>query len=214
MNTAEKIKVLVVDDHPLIRLGVSAMINAQHDTEVVAQAGNGKDAIELFRGHQPDVTLMDLRMPGMSGVETIRAIRASNPRARFVVLTSYEGDEDIHQALAAGALGYLVKGMPHEALMEAVRRVNAGFRFLPPPVVRSLAGRLPNSELSAREKEVLLLIARGKSNREIADLLGITEATVKCHVSVILKRLDANDRTHAAILALERGIIHLVINKF
>ena len=209
MNKSEKVKVLVVDDHPLMRLGVSTMIDAQQDMRVVAQAGTGEDAIELHRQHKPDVTLMDLRLPGISGVEAIRVIREGNPRARFVVLTTYGGDEDIHRALAAGAQGYLIKGMSNEALIEALRRVHGGARFLPPPVARNLAARTPDSELSPREREVLSLVTNGKSNREIGELLDITEATVKCHVSVILRRLDVSDRTQAVVVALQRGIVHI-----
>jgi len=209
MSKPEKIRVLVVDDHPIMRLGVAAIINAQPDMQVVGQAGTGQEAIDLFAQHKPDVTLMDLRLPGMSGVDAIRSIRATHPRARFVVLTTYEGDEDIHQALAAGAQGYLVKGMSHEALVDALRRVHAGSRFLPPPVARSLAARTPNSELTLREREVLALIVHGQSNKEIAASLGITEATVKCHVSVILNRLGVNDRTQAVVAALQRGIAHI-----
>jgi DNA-binding NarL/FixJ family response regulator len=208
MNPEGKIAVMVVDDHPVTRLGVTAMINAQRDMLVVAQAGNGNEATEMFWKHRPHVTLMDLRLPGMSGVEAIRSIRSREPHARFVVLTTYEGDEDIHQALAAGARGYLLKGMSHEDLVDAVRRVHAGMRFLPPPVAQSLAARVPNSELSTREREVLALLASGRSNRDIAGLLAITEATVKCHVSVILSRLGAVDRTQAVVTALKRGIVH------
>jgi DNA-binding NarL/FixJ family response regulator len=209
MSKPEKIRVLVVDDHPIVRLGVAAIINAQQDMEVVAQTGTGQEAIELFGQHKPDVTLMDLRLPGMSGVEAIRSIREAHPRARFVVLTTYEGDEDIHQALAAGAQGYLVKGMSHEALVDALRRVHAGTRYLPPPVARSLAARTPNSELSVREREVLSLIAQGKNNKEIAAVLGITEGTVKCHVTMILSRLGVSDRTQAVVAAAHRGIVHI-----
>jgi len=176
---------------------------------VVAQAGTGQEATELFWQHKPHVTLMDLRLPGMGGVEAIRTIRSRDPHARFVVLTTYEGDEDIHQALAAGAQGYLLKGMSHEALLDAVRKVHAGMRFLPPPVAQSLAARTPNSDLSGREREVLTLLVRGRSNKEIAGLLGITEATVKCHVSVILSRLGVVDRTQAVVTALQRGIVHI-----
>jgi DNA-binding NarL/FixJ family response regulator len=155
------------------------------------------------------VTLVDLRLPGMSGVAVIRTLIARHPDAKFVVLTTYEGDEDIHQALEAGARSYIIKGMPHEALVSALRRVKAGGRFLPPPVTRALASRMPDGELSAREKEVLSLMVGGKSNREIATDLGITEATVKCHVSVILMRLNVNDRTQAVVSALQRGLAHL-----
>jgi DNA-binding NarL/FixJ family response regulator len=209
MSKTEKCKVLVVDDHPMTRFGISTMINAQWDMEVVGEAGDGVEAIEQHRKHHPDVTLMDLRLPRMGGVEAIRAIRASYPQARFVVLTTYEGDEDIHQALTAGAQGYLIKGMSNDALLDALRKVHDGRRFLPAPLARTLAERTPNSELSTREREVLALLVRGKSNKEIAARLGITEATVKCHVSVILSRLDACDRTQAVVVALQRGIIHL-----
>jgi DNA-binding NarL/FixJ family response regulator len=165
--------------------------------------------VELFHRHSPDITLMDLRLPGMSGVQAIRTIRARDPRARFVVLTTYEGDEDIHQALEAGAKGYIIKGMPHEILIDALRRVCAGQRFLPMPVTQALASRPPGSELSSREREVLELLVKGQSNKEVAMTLGITEATVKCHVSVILMRLDVSDRTQAVVAALQRGLVHL-----
>jgi DNA-binding NarL/FixJ family response regulator len=209
MSELAKITVLVVDDHPLMRFGVSTMINAQSDMAVVAQASDGREAIEQFRLHEPDVTLMDLRLPGMSGVEAIRAIREFNPHAHVAVLTTYEGDEDIHQALAAGARGYLLKGMSSETLVDAIRRVHAGLRSLPPPVARTLASRTPNSEISPREREVLSHVVHGKSNREIAALLGITEATVKCHVSELLRRLDVADRTQAAVAALQRGFVRI-----
>jgi len=198
-----------VDDHPIMRLGVTAIINAQSDMKVCAQAGSGEEAVRIFRKHRPDITLMDLRLPGMSGLDALRAIRQEDAHAKCVVLTTYEGDEDIHQALVAGALGYIIKGMSHETLVDALRRAHAGTRFLPPPVARSLADRTPNSDLSPREREVLSLLVHGKSNKEIAATLGITEATVKCHVSVILVRLEANDRTQAVIAALQRGLEHL-----
>jgi DNA-binding NarL/FixJ family response regulator len=209
MMPGHKIGVLVVDDHPIMRLGVAAIINAQSDMKVCAQAGSGEEAVRIFKKHHPDITLMDLRLPGMSGLETLRAIRHEDAHAKCVVLTTYEGDEDIHQALLAGALGYIIKGMSHETLVDALRRAHAGTRFLPPPVARSLADRTPNSDLSPREREVLSLMVHGKSNKEIAADLGITEATVKCHVSVILMRLEANDRTQAVIAALQRGLEHL-----
>jgi DNA-binding NarL/FixJ family response regulator len=177
--------------------------------ETVAQAGSGEEAITLHALHLPDITLMDLRLPGISGVETIRRIRSQSPKARFIVLTTYAGDEDIFQAMEAGATGYLVKGMPQEMLVNAVKRVHAGGRYLPPTMSQALASRMPDSSLSNREREVLGLMATGKSNREIANNLGITEATVKCHVSVILGRLNASDRTQAVVIALQRGLIHL-----
>lgn len=205
----EKIKVMVVDDHPLMRVGVASIVNARSDMTVVAQAGTGEEAVTLFFKHKPDVTLMDLRLPGMSGVDSIRSIRETHPGARFVVLTTYEGDADIHRALEAGAQGYVIKGMPYQTLVEALQRVHTGGRFLPPPVARALASRMPDSELSAREQEVLTLLASGKTNKDIASTLGITEATVKCHVSAILLRLNVSDRTEAVVTALHRGLIHL-----
>jgi len=200
---------MVVDDHPLMRVGVTSIINARSDMVTVAQAETGEEAITLFRRHKPDITLMDLRLPGMSGVQAILEIRSGHPKARFVVLTTYEGDEDIHRALEAGAQGYLIKGMPYQTLIEALQRVYTGGRFLPPPIVRALASRSPDSDLSAREQEVLRLLVNGKSNKDIALLLGITEATVKCHVSMILARLNVSDRTQAVITALQRGLVHL-----
>ena len=209
MQDAAKIKVLIVDDHPIMRVGIAAIIEATPDMTVVAHAGSGEEAVELFEKHQPDITLMDLRLPGMSGVEAIHTLIARHPDAKFVVLTTYEGDEDIHQALQAGARSYIIKGMPHDALVNALRRVHSGGRFLPQPVSRALSSRIPNSDLSAREREVLDLIAHGKSNKEIASPLGIAESTVKCHVSVILMRLNVGDRTQAVVTALQRGIVHL-----
>jgi DNA-binding NarL/FixJ family response regulator len=209
MNNSEKIKIMVVDDHPLMRVGVASIVNARSDMTVVAQAGTGEEAVPLFQKYRPDVTLMDLRLPGMSGVDAIRSIRATHPGARFVVLTTYEGDADIHRALEAGAQGYVIKGMPYQTLVEALQRVHKGGRFLPPPVARALASRLPDSDLSAREQEVLRLLASGKSNRDIASILGITEATVKSHVSAILLRLNVSDRTEAVVTALHRGLVHL-----
>jgi DNA-binding NarL/FixJ family response regulator len=209
MSQDHKIDVLVVDDHPIMRMGVCAIIDARADMRVCAQAGSGDEAVAMFKKHRPDVTLMDLRLPGMSGLDALRTIRQEDAHAKCVVLTTYEGDEDIHQALTAGALGYLIKGMSHDTLVDAVRRVHSGGRFLPPPIVRSLADRTPNSDLSPREREVLTLMVHGKSNREIAGQLGITEATVKCHVSVILMRLEVHDRTQAVIAALQRGLEHL-----
>lgn len=208
-NSAKVIKVLVVDDHPIVRVGIVAIINARPDMTVVAQCGTAEEALDLFEQHRPDITLMDLRLPKMSGVDAIRTIRMRHPKACFVVLTTYEGDEDIYQAIEAGARAYVIKGMPHEALIDALRRVHAGGRFLPPTVSRALASRTPDADLSAREREVLALLARGETNKEIASHLGITEATVKCHVSVILMRLQVSDRTQAVVAALHRGLVHL-----
>jgi len=201
---------MIVDDHPLMRVGIAAIINARADMTVVAQAGTGEQAVGLFQRHKPDITLMDLRLPGeMGGVEAIAAIRSKSPRARFIVVTTYDGDEDIHRALEAGAQGYVIKGMPYQTLVDALQRVHSGGRFLPPPVARALAQRLPDSDLSSRELEVLHLLVSGNSNKDIAHLLGITEATVKSHVSTILMRLDVEDRTQAVVAALQRGLVHL-----
>jgi two-component system, NarL family, response regulator len=208
MANNKKINVLVVDDHPLMRVGIAAIIDGRPGMTTVAQAGSGEEAVELYERHLPDVTLMDLRLPRMSGVQTIRSIRRTHPQARFVVLTTYEGDEDIHQALEAGAQGYIIKGMPYDTLIDALERVHAGGRFLPSPVKRALASRTPDSDLSQRERQVLELLATGNSNKKISELLGITEATVKCHVSTILMRLNAIDRTQAVVSALQRGLVH------
>src|ERR1700687_5203440 len=162
-------KVMVVDDHPLMRVGITAIINARPDMTVVAQAETGEESVLLFQRHRPDVTLMDLRLPGnMGGVEAIAAVRSSYPNARFIVVTTYEGDADIHRALEAGAQGYVIKGMPYQVLVQALQRVHTGGRFLPPPVAHALASRMPDSDLSVRELEVLNLLVAGKSNKDIA----------------------------------------------
>jgi len=203
------IRVLIVDDHPLMRIGIAAIVNAQADMKVVGQAGSVAEALRLHKTQQPDLTMMDLCLPDGSGVEAIRMIRARAPKARVIVLTTYEGDEDIHQALEAGARGYLIKGMPHDALVKALYRVHAGQRFIPQPVSEALSSRLPGSHLSQREQQVLQLMFAGKSNREIAEELDIKEATVKTHVSVILMRLNVSDRTQAVVESLKRGLVHL-----
>jgi DNA-binding NarL/FixJ family response regulator len=203
------IRILIVDDHPIMRVGIAALLASSKEMEVIAQAGSGEEAVKLHAQYSPDITLMDLRLPGISGVETIRSIRSQSPKARFIVLTTYEGDEDIYQAMEAGASGYLVKGMPQEMLVNGIKKVHTGGRYLPPPVSQALTSRTRDSNLSNREREVLRLLANGKSNREIAGQLGITEATVKCHVSVILMRLNASDRTQAVVTALQRGLIHI-----
>jgi DNA-binding NarL/FixJ family response regulator len=210
MNHVERMKVMIVDDHPLMRVGIAAIVNARADMTVIAQAGTGEEAVALFPRHKPDVTLVDLRLPGkLGGVETIAAVRTTYPRARFIVVTTYEGDEDIHRALEAGAQGYVIKGMPYQTLVDALQKVHGGGRFLPPPVTRALASRMPDSDLSSRELEVLHLLVGGNSNKDIANVLGITEATVKSHVSTILSRLNVDDRTQAVVTALQRGLVHL-----
>ena len=208
-HKAAQIRVMLVDDHPVVCLGLATMIDSQPDMTVVAQATNGRDAVELFETHRPDVTLMDLRMPGQSGVDAIREIRAKHRGAVFIVLTTYQGDEDIHKAMAAGAQGYLLKGMPHNDLLDAIRRVRAGSQVLPQSVKDTIANRLPSSALSPRELQILELIVKGLSNKQIADKLGITEGTVKWHVNAILGRMNVSDRTQAAVAALNRGIVQL-----
>ena len=208
MSQIDCIRILVVDDHPLMRVGIAAIIDGGDGMTTIAQAGSGEEAVELFNRHLPDITLMDLRLPRMSGVDTIRTIRRTHPHARFVVLTTYEGDEDIHQAMEAGAMGYLIKGMPYETLLQALERVHAGRRYLPSLIKRALAARTPDSDLTHRERQVLELLATGNSNRRISEELSITEATVKSHVSTILMRLRATDRTQAVISALQRGLVH------
>jgi DNA-binding NarL/FixJ family response regulator len=206
---AEAIRILIVDDHPIMRVGIAAIINAQPRMQVVGQAGTAGEAVRMFESLQPDLTLMDLRLPDGSGVEAIRTICAISPQAKIIVLTTYEGDEDIHQALDAGARGYIIKGMQHDALVKALQRVHAGQRYLPQVVSEALSSRIPGSHLSQREQEVLQLMFAGKSNREIAEELSIKEATVKSHVSVILMRLDVSDRTQAVVEGLKRGLVHL-----
>jgi len=209
MPRSGSIRILVVDDHPVVCRGLAAILKAEPDMEVAGQAANGRQAIDLYRTLRPDVTLMDLRMPVMSGVEAIRAIRKEFKNAAFVVLTTYQGDEDIHRALEAGALAYLLKGMSDHELIEAIRAVHSGLRYIPKPIVDVLAKRPPCSELSSRERQILALIVRGMSNRQIGDELGIAEATVKWHVNLILSRLNVADRTQAAIAALNRGIVEM-----
>ena len=210
MSTPDpEISVLIVDDHPLMRVGIAAIVNSRPGMNTIAQASTGEEAVSLYARHYPDITLMDLRLPRMSGVEAIRAIRQHHPKARFVVLTTYEGDEDIYQAIEAGAQGYIIKGMPYDSLITAIERVHAGGRFLVGPVKRALAARNPATDLSHRERQVLDLLAAGSSNRQIAESLRISEATVKCHVSNILMRLDAADRTQAVVAAIQRGLVHV-----
>lgn len=206
---SEQIRVLVVDDHPVVRVGITTIIDTQPDMTVVADTGSGEEAVDLFREHLPDLTVMDLRLEKMSGVECIRKIRNEFPEARFVVLTTYRGDEDIHQALEAGARGYVIKGMPRQLLVDALRRVHHGEEFLPETVTKALSERKPDGELSTREREVLALLAAGKSNKEIAASLCIAEVTVKCHLSMIYLRLGVTDRSQAIIVAAQRGLVHL-----
>ncbi len=203
------IRVMVVDDHQIVRKGVVALINSEPDLEVVAEAADGRQAIDLFRQQQPDITLMDLRLPALGGVDATRAIRQEFPAARIIVLTTFDGDEDIYRALQAGAQGYLLKGMSYDELLDAIRSVHAGARRIPGPVAQRLAERVAGQELTARELQVLQLIVRGRSNREISTELAISEATVKSHINSLLSKLGVNDRTQAATSALQRGLVHL-----
>ncbi len=206
---SDKIRILVAEDHLVARVGVSTIVNMQPDMTVVAEASNGHQALELFRQHRPDVTLLDMRMPGMGGVEAATAIRAEFPTARMIALTTYGGDEDIRRALTAGVLAYLTKDVLHDELLKAIRAVNEGHTYLPAAVAASLAAQLPRPDLSAREVQVLELIVRGLANKQIAYALGIAEHTVKNHVKNILSKLGVQDRTQAATAAIQRGIIHL-----
>jgi DNA-binding NarL/FixJ family response regulator len=210
LSSQKRLAVLLVDSNPIMRLGLAVTIGGQPDMSVCAQAGSGGEAVQLYREHQPDVTLMDLRLPGkMTGIQVLEAIRELDKDARCAVLTDCEGEQDIHQAVEAGALAYIIKGASAETVVEALRRVHGGSRFLPASVARRLEAWTPNSNLSAREREVLSLIVQGKSNRDIACALKIAESTVKSHVSVILARLGVADRTRAAIAALRCGLAHL-----
>jgi DNA-binding NarL/FixJ family response regulator len=204
-----KISIMVVDDQAVVRQGFVALINTVSDMAVIAEATNGKQAVDLFRQHRPEITLMDLRMPVMTGVEAITAIRGEFPTARIIVLTTYDGDEDIYRSLQAGAQGYLLKDMFFGELESAIRTVHAGLRRLPSVVAERLAERMTGSDLTRRELEVLEHIVGGKSNKEIAGVLKISEATVKSHINNILSKLGVTDRTQAATTALQRGIVHL-----
>ena len=206
---SDKIRILVAEDHLVARVGVSTIVNMQPDMTVVAEAANGQQAVEMFRVHMPDVSLLDLRMPGMGGVEAAIAIRSEFPGAKLIALTTYGGDEDIRRALAAGVQAYLTKDVLHDELLKAIRAVNTGQTYLPAAVAASLAAQLPRPDLSAREVQVLELIVRGLANKQIAYALNIAEHTVKNHVKDILSKLGVQDRTQAATAAIQRGIIHL-----
>ena len=203
------IRVLIADDHPVVCLGLLGIINGQNDMTVVAQARTGSQAVALARKHSPDVILMDLRMPEMSGVEAIRAIQTERPESAVIVLTTYQGDEDIRKAIAAGAQAYLVKGMSHLKLLDAIRSVRAGHQYFPRSIRKSVPAKLNRSALSPRELDILRLIVKGLNNQEIADALNITRGTVKWHVNIILRRLDVNDRTQAVVVAAQRGIVEI-----
>jgi DNA-binding NarL/FixJ family response regulator len=203
------IRIMIADDHPVVREGFAAMIETEPDMAVVGQARSGEEALELFRRERPDVTLMDLRMPGMGGVDAIRALRREFPASRLIVLTTYDGDEDIYRAIEAGAQAYLLKDMLCDEILAAIRAVHAGQRRIPAAVGTRLAERMAGMSLSGREQHVLELVATGKSNKEIAAGLQITEATVKGHMTNILGKLGVTDRTQAVITAIRRGLVHL-----
>jgi DNA-binding NarL/FixJ family response regulator len=209
MSQGNRIRVLSVDDHPLLREGIAAMINGQPDMTLVAGAASGRDALVLFREHRPDVTLMDLRLPDMSGIDALIAIRAEFDDARIVLLTTFEGDAEIQRALQAGAKGYLLKSMPPRELLAGIREVHAGKKFIPPQIVSTLAQHLGEAALTRREIEVLQALAGGGGNRDIAESLFISEETVKVHVKHIMEKLGAADRTEAVTIAVRRGIIEL-----
>jgi two-component system NarL family response regulator len=204
-----QIRLLVVEDHHIVRQGLVALLNAVSDMTVIADASDGDTGVELFRKHQPDVTLMDLRLPRMGGAEAVAKIKAEFPDARIIVLTTFDGDEDIYRALQAGARGYLLKGMFGDELLDAIRAVHAGKTRIPAIVAERLANRMGGSELTARELAVLQLIVGGKSNKEIGSALSISEATVKTHINNLLSKMGVTDRTQAATAAIQRGIVHL-----
>ncbi|OLB35607.1 MAG: DNA-binding response regulator [Acidobacteria bacterium 13_2_20CM_57_17] len=203
------IRVLSVDDHPLLRDGIAALVNAEPDMKLVAEASNGKEAVEKFRLHRPDVTLMDIQMPSVNGIEAITQIQSEYPDARIIVLTTYTGDVQVVRALRAGARAYILKGHVHRELLETIRNVYAGKKRIPPEIAAELAEHAADDELTTREIEVLRLIGGGHANKQIADQLSIGEATVKSHVTNILSKLGASDRTHAVTIGLKRGIIQL-----
>ena len=209
MTDQRKIRVFSVDDHPLLREGIASIINNEPDMVMVAQAASGRDAIHQFREHRPEVTLMDLRLPDISGIDAMIAIRNDFPDARIVMLTTFEGDVEIQRALAAGARGYILKNMPPRELVDVVRQVHAGKKRIPPAVAALVAEHVSDETLTEREKDVLKHVAEGNRNRDIAERLFISEDTVKVHVKHIMEKLGANDRTEAVTIALRRGIIQL-----
>ena len=208
-NVNNKITIMVIDDQAVVRQGFVALINTVADMEVIAEGINGQQAIDLYNQHTPHVTLIDLRMPVVGGVEAITTIRRNFPDARLIVLTTYDGDEDIYRSLQAGARGYLLKDVFFEELETAIRTVHAGSRHIPAAIAARLAERMASSDLTSRELEVLELIVRGQSNKEIGASLTISEATVKSHINNILSKLGVADRTQAVTTALQRGLVHL-----
>jgi DNA-binding NarL/FixJ family response regulator len=208
-TTTQTVRVLCVDDHPLVRKGIASILSNEPDMKLVAEAGNGQDAVAMFKAHHPDVTLMDLRMPNMDGIEAARQIRAESPDAKIIALTSFDGDQEIYRALEAGVRGYLLKEMVHTEVVRAIRLVHSGKRLMPPEVAERLTDYFPKAALTPREVEVLALVAAGLANKEIAAKLGTADGTVKIHVQNILSKLNASDRTHAVTIAIQRGIIQL-----
>jgi DNA-binding NarL/FixJ family response regulator len=209
VNNDGRVRVLSVDDHPLLREGVAAIINSQPDMTLVASAASGAEGIEKFRQLRPHVSLMDLRLPDLSGIEVMIAIRSEFPDARIIVLTTFEGDVEIQRALKAGACGYLLKSMPPRQILESIRLVHAGKKRIPPEIAAQIAEHLADDALSGRELEVLRHVAGGNRNRDIADLLFISEETVKVHLKHVMEKLGAHDRTQAVAIAVRRGIIQL-----
>ncbi len=207
MTVPKKIKVLTVDDHPLLREGIAAVIQGEEDISLVGEATNGQEAIESFRIHRPDVTLMDLQMPVMNGIDAITAIRQEFPGARFVILTTYQGDVQALRAFKAGASGYLLKNMLRKDLLDTIRTVHAGRRRIPPEIAAELAEHVADDALTLREIEILRRVSVGTSNKIIASQLAVSEATVKAHMKSILSKLGANDRTHAVTIAMKRGFL-------
>ncbi len=206
---SDQIRVFSVDDHPLLREGIAALVNNQPDMVLVAEASNGAEAIQLFKQHLPDVTLMDLRLPDMSGIDIVIAIRTEFPEARIIMLTTFEGDVEIHRALQAGARGYLLKNMPPSELLDVIRQVHAGKKRIPPEIASQLAEHMSDQNLTEREVEVLRQVADGNRNRDIAKNLFISEETVKVHIKHIMEKLGASDRTQAVSIGIRRGIIQL-----
>ena len=209
MNSDQPIRVLSVDDHPLLSEGIATLINGQPDMRLVASASNGKEGILKHREHKPDVTLMDLRLPDLSGIDAMRAIRAECPDARIILLTMFAGDVEIQRALQAGAQGYLLKNMPPEQMLETIRQVYAGKKRFPPEVASHIAEHVGDEPLTNREIDVLRHVTGGNRNRDIAERLFISEETVKVHIKHIMEKLGASDRTHAIAIAARRGFIQL-----
>jgi DNA-binding NarL/FixJ family response regulator len=201
--------VLCADDHPLVRKGITSLLANEADIELVGEASNGREAVEMFRRYKPDVTLMDLRMPELDGVGALKQIRHEFPEARIIALTSYDGDQDIYQAIDAGVRGYLLKEMVHTEVLRAIRTVHAGKRLIPLEVAERLTDYFPQIALTPREVEVLASVAQGLANKDIAERLGTASGTVKMHVQNILGKLGAADRTHAVTIAIQRGILHM-----